>query len=80
MGLRVQHNYTANIDGGCWMLSCAQSHIYRPSFRENKPKTLVFNDWKRASVLGLFLRKLDLYIQALVSESGAKAAPLLYWE
>ncbi len=22
--------------------------IYRPSFSENKPKTLVFNDWKRA--------------------------------
>ncbi len=24
------------------------TRIYRPSFRENKPKTLVFNDWKRA--------------------------------
>ncbi len=24
------------------------ARIYRPSFRENKPETLVFNDWKRA--------------------------------
>jgi hypothetical protein len=26
--------------------NCAQ--IYRPSFRKNKPKTLIFNHWKRA--------------------------------
>ncbi len=25
------------------------ARIYKPSFRENMPKTLVYNDWKRAS-------------------------------
>jgi len=35
-----------------WARNC------RPSFRENKPKTLVFNDWiVNTSVLGLFSRK-----------------------
>ncbi len=27
------------------------ARMYRPSFRENKPKALVFNDWKRAFLL-----------------------------
>ncbi len=33
--------------------------IYRPSFRENKPKTLVLYDWKRA-FWACFSRKLGL--------------------
>ncbi len=38
-----------------WVWKASMGHIcllsariYRTSFRENKPKTLVFNDWKRA--------------------------------
>ncbi len=38
-------------------LSTTNARIYRPRFRENKPKTLVFNRWKRA-FLGLFCKNL----------------------
>ncbi len=45
-----------------WLFLCKKTtcaRIYRPSFHENKPKTLTFSHWKR-NVLGLFSRKLGL--------------------
>ncbi len=41
------------------------ARIYRPSFRETKPKTLVFS--MKTRVLDLFSRKRGLYIRAEVN-------------
>ncbi len=42
---------------GFFLNTASSARNYRPSFRENKPKTLVVNDWIRSFFFGLVSRK-----------------------
>jgi hypothetical protein len=54
-----EHTFPANEEHTC-------ARNYRPSFRENKPKTLVFYDWIRAFWV-CFHKNAGLKIRALCS-------------